>query len=538
MKKLLSILLALAMLTAIFVGCAKEKTEGSTVSTSGSTTPSAGSTGSTEKKEVVRDLARFPLGGEVLTFDMGYTESIQDALPIRLMEEPLMQNSPKGTIVPVLAESWNVSADGLTYTFHLRKGVKFHDGTAMTADDVVFSLERAKNAPFNKANLFLYIDYSEKVDDNTVKTHLKSPYGPLLQVLCKKVMIQSQNHFKVTCKGDENTFVFSPMGTGPYKFVKYETGVGLTLVAFDGYWGTKPAIKNIQLKIITDANAVQTALETDSLDFAGVAMSVPITSIPYFEKKAGIKVSYGGSTMNWHLPINCTLPGYSDKRVRQALAYALDRKFVMEVALGGRGIIGNSLHVPTAFGYVEFKGFDYDKEKAKALLAEAGFPGGKGLKPLQIVVRPDRKTVAESIQAMWKEVGVESVVDVQEASTYLVEVKKGNYGTSVIAHTPPLDVGMSDEWYSKDQTGLNRSRWFDQNVYDMLVKASSLSDPAARMELYKKAYPIIDDAACYISMFYDKKIYVHNANLVIGETYPEGSALRFDECSWLPEKAK
>ena len=533
MKKLLSILLALTMLTAIFVGCAKETKENSTASTTGSSTASKA-----DKKEVTRDLARFPLGGEVLTFDMGYTESIQDSVPIRMMEEPLMQNDPKGKIVPILAESWDISSDGLTYTFHLRKGVKFHDGTTMTADDVVFSMERAKIAPFNKAHLGLYVDKTEKVDDNTVKTTLKSPYGPLLQVLCKKVMIQSQNHYKVTSKGDENTFVFSPMGTGPYKFVKYETGVGVTLVAFDDYWGKKPAIKNIKLNIITDANAVQAALETDSLDFAGVAMSVPITSIPYFEKKDGIKVSYGGSTMNWHLPINCTLPGYSDKRVRQALAYALDRKFVMEVALGGKGIIGNSLHCPTAFGYVEFKGFEYSKDKAKALLAEAGYPDGKGLKPLQIVVRPDRKTVAETIQAMWKEVGVESIVDVQEASTYLVEVKKGNYGTSVIAHTPPLDVGMSDEWYSNDKTGLNRSRWFDQNVYDMLVKASSLSDPNARMDLYKKAYPIIDDAACYISMFYDTKIYVHNANLVIGETYPEGSALRFYECSWLPEKAK
>ena len=541
MKKMLAILLATLMLAAVFVGCAPKTTGGTTGSTTSATTTgtTAATTGTTVAAKV-RDLARYPLGGEVTTLIGGDNASTNNTIPIMMIHDRLIQHDLNGSLGNGgIAKSWDISADGLTYTLHLQQAdIKWHDGTKLTAEDVVFSINLFKNGSQVKSTAGTYIDRAEVVDANTVKMILKSPYAPILAVWGRDGYVHSKHHYEVTCKGDYNVFNLKPCGTGPYKFVEYKSGQGMTLVANENYWNDKnrAKIKNVELRIITDTNAVQTALETDSLDFAGVAIIIPAENYDLFRKNDKFLVTNGGSTMTWYLPVNCTK--FTDVKVRQAMAYALDRKFLIQLLDAGFGEEANTLASKKSFGFTEQAPYKYDVAKAKSLLTEAGQKDGAGIPEVQIVVRPDRKTGAEALQSMWNEIGIKSRVDVQESTTYLAEIKKLNYGTSIISQTVPLDIGGAITAFAPMETGANNTGWFDQQVWDNILKANATTDSKVRMEYFKKAFDAIHEACPQIYLFYDTKIYVHRANLVLGATYIDPPALRFFECYWLPEGQK
>lgn len=154
---------------------------------------------------------------------------------------------------------------------------------------------------------------------------------------------------------------------------------------------------------------------------------------------------------------------------------------------------------------------------------------------MKIVVRPDRKVGGEALQSMWNDIGLTSTVDVQEATTYLSEVRKGNFGTSIISQTVSLDIGGTIEAFSDPAKGANNSRWFDPEVWGLLEKANAVADPAERMQYFSEAFTTVRDVCNQIYLFYDTKIYVHRANLVLGSTYVDPPALRFYECTWLPD---
>ena len=525
MKKLLAILLATLMLGAVFVGCA----------------PKPGGTTGTTTNATVRDLARFPLGGEVTTLIGGDNASTNNTIPIMMIHDRLFQHNADGALGSNgLAKSWEISSDGLTYTIHLQQGVKWHDGTDFTADDAVFSIDLFKKGTNEGATAGTYIDHAEKVDANTVKMILKSPYAPILAVWGRDGYVYSKHHYEVTCKGDYNVFNLNPCGTGPYKYVSYKSGEGMTLLYNDNYWNKsvlpKTPIKNIQLRVITDTNAVQTALETDSLDFAGVAIIIPAENYDLFRKNDKFQVATGGSTMTWYCPLNCAK--FTDVKVRQAMAYGIDKKFMIQLLDGGFGTQANTLPGKKCFGYTEQAPYNYDVAKAKALLKESGHENGAGIPEVQIVVRPDRKTGGEALQSMWNELGIKSRVDVQESTTYLSEIKKGNFGTSIISQTVCLDVGGTLENFSDPSKGASMDFWYDPTVWDTLQKANAATDSKTRMEYFTKAFTAIHDASPLLYLFYDTKIYVARANLALGNTYVDPPALRFFECYWLPEGQK
>ena len=533
MKKMLAILLATLMLAAVFVGCAPKGTTGTTGGTTGSTT------GTTNAK--VRDVARFPLGGEVTTLIGGDNISTNNTIPIMMIHDRLFEHNADGTIGSNgLAKSWEISTDGLTYTIHLQQGVKWHDGTDFTADDAVFSIDLFKKGTNEQATAGTYIDHAEKVDANTVKMILKAPYAPILAVWGRDGYVYSKHHYEVTCKGDYNVFNLSPCGTGPYKYVSYKSGQGMTLQYNENYWNKgvlpKNPIKNVELRVISDTNAVQTALETDSLDFAGVAISIPAENYDYFSKNDKFQVTKGGSTMTWYCPINAEK--FPDAKVRQAMAYAVDRKFIIDLMDAGNGTVANTLPGKKSFGYTEQKPYDFDVAKAKALLKESGHENGAGIPEVQIVARPDRKTGGEALQSMWNEIGIKSKVDVQESTTYLSEIKKGNFGASIISQTVALDVGGTIENFSDPAKGASMTRWYDATVWDQLQKANAATDSKTRMDYFTKAFTAIHDAVPMIFLFYDTKLYVHRANLALGSTYVDPPALRFFECYWLPDGQK
>ena len=467
--------------------------------------------------------------------------STNNTIPIMMIHDRLFQHEADGTLGPNgLAKSWEISTDGLTYTIHLQQGVKWHDGTDFTADDAVFSIELFRKGTNEAATAGTYIDHAEKVDANTVKMIMKAPYAPILAVWGRDGYVYSKHHYEVTCKGDYNVFNLNPCGTGPYKFVSYKSGQGMTLKYNENYWNKgqlpKTPIPNIELRVITDTNAVQTALETDSLDFAGVAIIIPAENYDLFRKNDKFQVSNGGSTMTWYCPLNCAK--YTDAKVRQAMAYGIDKKFMIQLLDGGLGSQANTLAGKKCFGYTEQAPFNYDVAKAKALLKESGHENGAGIPEVQIVVRPDRKTGGEALQSMWNELGIKSRVDVQESTTYLSEIRKGNFGTSIISQTVCLDVGGTLENFSDPKKGGTMCFWYDATVWDQLQKANAATDNKTRMDYFTKAFTAIHDASPLLYLFYDTKIYVERANLALGSTYIDPPALRFYQCYWLPDGQK
>ena len=277
MKRILAVLLAVMMLAAVAVGCAKEtKTEGTTSASTSSATGTTGTTGSTTAAPV-RDDIKIALGGEVLALSIFNSNITHDTMNAKLVYDCLIENDKDGNIIPCLAKSWDISNDGMVYTFHLKEGVKFHNGQEMTSADVAFSINRGVASPYLAANMGKYCQKGEAVDKYTVKMTMKQPYTAILSMMNQNFCVENEAYFKTFAK--EADYLMKPMGTGPYKFVSYQTGVGLELEAFADYFRGAPAIKKMHMKTITDVNAVAAALETGDIDFAGVSSSISNSSI-------------------------------------------------------------------------------------------------------------------------------------------------------------------------------------------------------------------------------------------------------------------
>ena len=520
MKKIMAVLLAVMMLAAVAVGCANNSGQ------TGSTGTTGGKTAAPARTDV-----KIALGGEVLALSIFNSNVTQDTMNAKLIYDSLVENDKDGNVVACLAKSWDISADGMVYTFHLQQGVKFHNGAEMTSADVAFSINRGIASPYLAANMGKYCDRAEAVDKYTVKMYMKQPYTAILSMMVQNFCVENEAYFKTFTK--ESDYIMKPMGTGPYKYVSYQPGVGLELEAFADYWRGAPAIKKMSEKIITDVNAVATALETGDIDFAGVSSTVSNSTIPEFQANKNLEVHNIAGTMLWFFAINCELKGYDNVKVRQAMAYALDKDYLMKVQAEGYGQVANSINSPSTFGFYDQPKFEYNVEKAKALLAEAGYKDGVGLPALQAVIRQDRQKGTEVFQQSLKEIGIKLEINVQENTTYLSTCRQGNFGTSLIAATMPPDAALFDKFWLAAGIGAdNYARLNAPELDQLLNQAATNTDKAKRVDLYKQAYTIANNLCAYIPCFYADNIVVANKNLNVGNRYPDAPFLRFEEMSW------
>jgi len=544
MKKFLAILLAVAMLAAVLVGCSNNDANTNNSNNSNSNNNSSNNennnnssnnnnNSSNDNNTPKRDDAVLAIGGEVLSTSIFNSNVTHDTMTAKMVYDSLVENDKDGNIIPALAKSWEISEDGLEYTFTLEEGIKFHNGSIMTAEDVVWSFDRGINSSYLATSMGRYCDHAEKVDDSTVKLFMKEPYAAILANLNKVFVIENQSYFENDCASNEDVYRMKPMGTGGYKFVDYTPGVGLTLESFEDYWRGEPAIKNMFMQVIADVNAVQAALETNTIDFAGVSSTVSFNAIPAYEANPDLEVYMGDGTSVWYMPINCTLPGYDNILVRQAIAHGLDKEYVLEVQSEGYGEIVNCLNSPKAFGFFDEPKFEYDVEKAKALLAEAGYPNGEGLDPLVATIRQDRQKGVEVFQECMKAIGITVDINVMENTTYLNAVREGEFGTSLIASTMPTDVAIFDQFWLEEGIGAdNYARLADPDLQRMLPEAATKSDPAERLAIYEEAYAIANNLCAFIPVFVPYNVCVYRTGLYIGQQYPDAPFLRYEEMAW------
>lgn len=414
--------------------------------------------------------------------------------------EGLTRVDRNGQPKPALAESWTISPDGKVYTFTLRKGVQFHDGSAFSAETVKFNLDRARAADSTnpQKGLFEPIESVEVVDPATVKVTLKRPTGLFLFNMGWPAAV-------ILTPGAVADAKTKPVGTGPFKFDKWSKGASIELVRNPGYWGPAAKLDKVIFKIIGDASASFAAMMAGDVD------AFPIFPAPeqldQFRADPRFKVVVGNTEGETILAMNNGRKPFDDVRVRRAVSMAVDRKSVIDGAMYGLAKPIGSHFPPQDAGYVDLTGkYPFDPAKAQALLKEAGVaPGTK----LRMVLPPTdyaRKS-GEIIASQLKKVGLEAEIVPMEWAQWLSDVFKGkNFDLTIVAHVEPLDLDI----YARDDY------YFDYKspAYKALyAEIAAATDPAKRIELYGKAQQMLAEDAVNVWLYVLPKFGVWNAKL-------------------------
>jgi peptide/nickel transport system substrate-binding protein len=357
--------------------------------------------------------------------------------------EGLTRFAPDGSILPGLASSWEIAPDGLSWVFNLRPDVTFHDGTPFTAEDVAFSFERAMAEDSTNAQkqLFEGINAVNVIDDVTVEIGLDTPKGSLLFNLAWGDAII------VSPASVENNRT-NPVGTGPFRFSQWVQGDRVELVAYEDYWGEKPKLEKVTFKFISDPTAAFAAMMAGDID-AFPVFPAP-ENLAQFEADPRFQVVVGTTEGETILAINNARAPFDDIRVRQAIAHAIDRQAIIDGAMFGYGTPIGSHFAPHHPAYVDLTGMsEYDPEKSRALLAEAGLAEGFSTTlalPPPSYARRGGEIVASQLRA----VGIEPQIVNMEWAQWLEQVFTGkDFGLTIISHTEPLDIWIyaRDDYY-------------------------------------------------------------------------------------------
>ena len=419
-------------------------------------------------------------------------------------------------IVPGLAESWAVSKDGLRYTFKLRKGVSFHDGTPLDAEAVKFSIDRQINPehPFNKlgkypfANFFFgNIKAVEVVDPLTVEFVLKEPRASFLAVLTAgAASIVSPT--AVRKYGQD--YALTPVGTGPFKYVSWDRGQRVVLEKNPSYWRFPLKLDRVIYRPIVEDQARLTELLTGALD---LIVGTPPDYVGQLEANPKVTLLKQVGAHVWYLGINNQKKPFDDKRVRQALNYAVNKDAIVRDVLKGTGSLSVGPVLPKTWGADGgLKPYPYDPERAKKLLSEAGHPNGFTTTlwvPESGSGMQSPVAMSTVIQSNLKAVGVNVSLQTMEWGAYLAKLRSKEqelFALSWMAGNEDPDMVMYPLLHSSQWTpnGPNRALYKNERFDEMLHQARLTTDEKKRADLYRQAQRILVDDAPWI--FVDHEI--------------------------------
>ena len=395
--------------------------------------------------------------------------------------EGLTRFASDGAVVPGLAEGWSVSDDGLTWTFALRPGVVFHDGTAMDSADVVFSLNRARSEDSTNAQKALFAGITDVAapDATTVVITLDAPNGNF-------AFNMAWGDAVIVAPESVASNATQPVGTGPFRFVEWAKGDSVTLARFDDYWGAAPALATATFKFISDPNAAFAAL------MAGDINAFPVFPAPEtlanFDADPRFSVIVGSTEGETILAMNNA--NLTDLRVRKAISHAIDRQAIIDGAMFGYGTPIGSHFAPHNPDYVDLTGGSaHDPEMARALLAEAGATE----LTLRMALPPPSyaRRGGEIIASQLRAVGITTEITNMEWAQWLEQVFRGkDFDLTIVSHTEPADINI----YARPEYYFQYDNADFQGLMDTL---GATANPEARTALLQDAQRII--AADYVN---------------------------------------
>ncbi|RHW34776.1 ABC transporter substrate-binding protein [Lysinibacillus yapensis] len=525
-------ILLLLTFSLLLAACSED--EGTTDEPAKTEEPTDGT--STEgAEEAVPQVLVFGRGGDSVSLDPAIvTDGESFKVTENIYETLLNFGEQDTTINPGLAKEWEVSEDGLTYTFHLQEGVKFHDGTDFNAEAVVKNIERWKGGAEEQYYYFHsmfkaegedVIASVEAADEYTVVFTLSRPQAPFLKnIAMSPFAIASPTAFEAA--GDK--FGDNPVGTGPFRFVEWKRNDSITVEKNEEYWQEGlPKLDTIIFRAIPDNSARLNALVTGEIDLAdGINPSDAAT----IEGNAELQLIERPSMNIGYLGLTNTRPPFDNKLVRQAVNYAVDKQALVDAFFQGRAEVAVNPMPSTISGYnEEITGYEYNPEKAKELLAEAGYDGSEielWAMPVPRPYMPDGQKVAEAIQKNLADVGIPSKIVTFEWATYLEKAKNGEADAFLLGWTG--DNGDADNFIytllDKDTIGSNNYSYYSNDeVHKLLIAAQSEIDEEKRNELYKQAQEIIFEDAPWVPLAHSTPLLAGKKGVANYLPHPTGS---------------
>lgn len=467
--------------------------------------PAAAKAASGPKKDLV-----FVEGTDITVLDpMMITDTPSNGLSF-LIYDGLVTFDKDMKVVPVLATGWEMSEDKKTWTFKLRPSVKFSNGAPFTSKSIQYTWERmADTATASPARTqYTIIDHVEAPDDLTVKFVTKAPFPDLLLNLAQpNFLAYEPEHTK---KFSVKDYGRNPIGTGPYILKDWVSGDRVVFVPNPNYWGPAPTLNSIIYKPVPEAAARAAMLRTGEAD---IAVKIPPEEIKNLEGDSSVTVLKLDSMYQVSYEMNNakTSPPLDNKLVRQALNYAVDKEAIVKNVLMGLGSPMVSPMGPGIKYRATFDAYKYDPEKAKKLLADAGYPNGFKLtlsSPNGRYLKD--KEVTEAVQGYLRAVGVQAEVKMFEWAPYQVFIMKDDAREAMLLGraTPVADYTATRLW-SKDAIGLyNVTGFWREKIEELLPKARSSFDDNERTELYRQIQSIVWEEAPWI--------FLHNQKAVLG----------------------
>lgn len=433
---------------------------------------------------------------------------------IQVLENLVIFGKNSMDVEPQLAESWTVSDDGLTWTFKLRKGVKFHDGTPFNAKAVYDSFARVidKNHPFYNFGKWKYVNMSlgmvneiKIIDDYTIALVTHKPYAPLLNNLalwlCPILSPKAMEQYK-------DQIGLNPVGTGPFKFVKWVKDDQIILERNDDYWGEKAKLDRIILKSIPEPSARLMALQSGTVD---IADDLDPDSINLVKKEAKLAIIERPSINVGYLAMNNEKPAFKDARVRQAINHAIDKATLIKTIFQGLAIPAKNPFPPSIWGYNDsIKDYEYSPEKAKRLLAEAKFDTNMEIElwamPVSRAYMPDPVKTAELIQAYLAAAGIKAKIVRQEWGAYIEKTGSGMHDMMMFgwlggnADPDNFLYGLLSADMAKTTPAANVAFWKNAEYTEICLKAQKVFDKGERAKLYMKAQEIFHADAPWVPL--------------------------------------
>ena len=433
-----------------------------------------------------------------------------------LMFDSLVRKGPNFNLEPNIAERWEIP-DPQTYIFHLRKGVRFHDGRPLTAKDVKWTLDTTRDGSLRtiKGATYYLVDKVEAPDDLTLVIHLSQPFAPLLWNL-------SEGALGVIPYGSSKDFAAHPVGSGPFRFVRFDPDNQVVLERNDDYWGPRPHIARLRFAVVPDATTRALELRKGSADLAAPNSFSPDTVRALAREKNMAVERHPGSSLAY-MAFNLQDPILKDIRVRQAIAYAVDRETILRYLLSDSGRLADSVLPPEHWAYNSaVNHYPFNPDKANALLDSAGYQRDKDGVRLHLVMKTstieDTRLLAAVLQQQLRRVGIALDIRSFEFATFYSDIVKGSfqlYSLRWIGYTNQ-DPDIFEDAFDTASFApkrANRGHYSNPELDRLLEEGRRTLDQQQRKLIYAEVQRILAHDLPYINLWYLDNVLVHSPRM-------------------------